>query len=252
MKKFMAVFFAALMVFSFGACQQQKTLVVGLDDSFPPMGFRDEKGEIVGFDIDLAKEACKRMGVEATFQPIDWNSKEMELNTGKIDLLWNGVTITETRLKEMTFTKPYIQNTQIILTRPDTGITTKADLAGKIIGLQAGSSALDALMADAETYATIGEVSEYAENILAFQDLIIGRTDAVVVDEPVARYYMTVNQPGFIVLEEDFGKEDYGVAMKLGNTDLLAKLQKALDDMVADGTAAEISKKWFEEDIMVK
>jgi|GEM_PF-1383319 len=227
-------------------------LVIGLDDGFPPMGFRDDAGNIVGFDIDMAIEACKRMGYEPEFMPIDWNAKEMELDTGRIDLLWNGVTILPERVEKMLFTSPYAENTQIILTKSGSGITTKADLAGKTVGLQAGSSARGALEADATTYQSLKEVNEYADNILAFSDLEIGRLDAVVVDGIVARYYITTSGKDLVILDEDFGTEYFGIAMKLGNTELLDELQKALDDMNTDGTAAAISQEWFGSDILMK
>ena len=252
MKKFLAMMLALVCVLGMAGCQKKEVMVIGLDDGFPPMGFRDDGGNLVGFDIDVAKEACKRMGVTPEFKPIDWDSKEMELNTDSIALLWNGVTINEDRLTKMLFTEPYAENTQVILTRTDTGITSKADLAGKDIGIQAGSSAIDALEKDAATHASLKSVNEYADNMLAFLDLEIGRVDAVVVDGIVARYYVTTSGKDLVILDEHFGTEYFGVAMKLGNTELLEKLQKTLDEMVADGTAAKISKEWFGEDIFVK
>lgn len=161
--------------------------ILGLDDTFPPMGFLDEDNEIKGYDIDLAKEVAKRMGVELKIQPIDWDSKEMELNTGKIDCIWNGMTITEKRLEEMYFTKPYIKNTQIIIVAEDSGISKKADLKDKVVGLQKGSSALDAVSAD-PIKDELASISEYAQNVDVFNDLKAGRIDAMVVDEVVGRY----------------------------------------------------------------
>ena len=224
-------------------------IVVGLDDEFPPMGFRDEKNEIVGFDIDLAKAAAEKMGCEVEFQPIDWDSKELELESGNIDFIWNGLTITDERAAAMEFTKPYLKNKQIILVKNGSDITKKEDLEGKTIGVQAGSSAKDAVEAD-EIFSKLGEVSEYDTNILAFQDLNIGRVDAVVADEIVARYQLRQSMDGIKIIENgDFGDEVYGVAAKKGNTELVAKLQSALDELSKDGTAAEISTKWFGEDI---
>lgn len=162
-------------------------LVVGLDDSFPPMGFRDDKNNIIGYDIDLAKEVAKRMGVELVLQPIDWDSKELELKSYKIDCIWNGMTITPQRVEEMYFVKPYIANRQIIIVGENSKIKTKADLDGKKIGLQKGSSALNAVKAD-DIYSKIGEIIEYQNNVDAFNDLKIGRIDALVVDEVAGRY----------------------------------------------------------------
>ncbi len=162
-------------------------LIVGLDDSFPPMGFRDEKNNIVGYDIDLAKEVAKRMGVELVLQPIDWDSKELELQSGKIDCIWNGMTITEERVEAMYFVKPYIANRQIVIVGENSDIKTKADLTGKKIGLQKGSSALNAVKAD-DVYSKIGQIIEYQNNVDAFNDLKVGRIDALVVDEVAGRY----------------------------------------------------------------
>lgn len=228
----------------------QDTIVIGLDDEFPPMGFRDANNEIVGFDIDLAKAAGEKLGVEVQFQPIDWNAKEIELESGKVDALWNGLTITDERKESMDFTAPYIMNKQIIVVKNDSDIQSKADLEGKLVGIQDGSSAVDAVNAD--ELASAMELSTYDTNILALADLDIGRVDAVVADEIVLRYYLANNENDFRVIEDgDFGDEVYGVAVKKGNAELKDALQAALDAMDADGTAAEISNKWFEEDIYV-
>ncbi len=164
------------------------TFVLGLDDSFPPMGYRDDENNIVGFDIDLATEVCKRLGVELVVQPIDWDSKELELNSGSIDCIWNGMSITDERIEKMFIPMAYIANSQIIIVGDGSGIATKADLNGKVIGLQAGSSALDALQADAATYEAAKEVVEYADNVTAYMDLKAGRIDALVVDSVVGFY----------------------------------------------------------------
>jgi len=169
------------------------TLVLGLDDSFPPMGYRDDNNEIVGFDIDLAKEVAARLGVELVLQPIDWNSKEMELNSGNIDCIWNGMTITDERIDTMFIPKAYIANEQIIIVGEGCGIETKADLEGKIVGLQAGSSALEALTSDTATYESVKEVIEYADNVAAYLDLKAGRIDALVVDSIVGYYIIDNN-----------------------------------------------------------
>lgn len=167
-------------------------IIVGLDDSYPPMGFRDDKNEVVGFDIDLAKEVAKRMGVEVEFQPIDWDSKELELNAGKIDCIWNGMTITPERIANMYFTKPYIANQQIIIVPASSGITAKAQLEGKIVGLQKGSSSLEALTSD-PIGEKVKEIVEYPDNVSAYMDLQAGRIDVFVVDSVVGRYVISQN-----------------------------------------------------------
>ena len=226
-------------------------IIVGLDDQFPPMGFRDENNEIVGFDIDLAKAAGEKMGVDVEFQPIDWDSKELELNSGKIDLIWNGFSITDERKETMEFTQPYLDNKMIIIVNEGSDIKTKADLAGKNVGIQAGSSAVDAVEKD-DIHNEFASMPTYDTNVLALSDLEVGRVDAVVADHVVARYYLAQNQDKkFVILDDDFGSEVYGIAAKKGNTELVDKLQTALDELSEDGTSAEISKKWFGEDIVV-
>ncbi len=230
---------------------ESKALVIGIDDKFAPMGFRDEKNEIVGFDIDYARAAGEKMGVEVTFQPIDWKAKESELNSGRIDLIWNGYTITDERKEKVLFTKPYLANAQVIVTKADSDIAKISDLAGKVVGLQALSSAADALNAN-EVSSQIKTITEFPDNVLALSDLKIGRLDAVIIDEIVARYYMTKEEGTFKIVEESLTPEEYGVGVKKGNEALLADLQAALDELNQDGTAATISEKWFGEDKVLK
>lgn len=234
-----------------GTATSADTIVVGLDDQFPPMGYRDENNELVGFDIDLAKAAAEKMGVEIEFQPIDWDTKELELSSDKINLIWNGFSITDERLATMEFTKPYLNNRMLIVVPEGSDIKTKADLAGKNVGIQDGSSAVDAVEAD-EIHTQFGSMPTYDTNILALADLEVGRVDAVVIDEIVVKDYIKKNpDKKFVILDDDFGAEEYGIAAKKGNTELIEKLQAALDEMAEDGTAAEISTKWFGEDIYV-
>jgi polar amino acid transport system substrate-binding protein len=234
------------------AAAAAKAIVIGLDDNFPPMGFRNEKNELVGFDIDLAKEAGKRLGVDVTFKPIDWNAKEAELNGKRIDVLWNGLTITEERKANILFTKPYLENRQIVVVTDKSPITSKAQLAGKVVGVQDGSSAVEAVQKDEATAKSIKELKKFSDNVTALMDLSAGRLDALVVDEIVGRYY-TGKKPGeYRILEENFGTEDYGVGTRKDDAELSGKLDKALDDMKADGTAAKISTQWFGKDIVKK
>jgi polar amino acid transport system substrate-binding protein len=230
---------------------KDNTLVIGIDDKFAPMGFRDEKNEIVGFDIDYAKAAAEKMGKKVKFQPIDWSTKEAELSSGRIDLIWNGYTITDERKQKVLFTKPYLKNAQVVVTLADSKLTKLDDLTGKVVGLQTLSSASDALNA-APIKAKIKTVTEFADNVQALTDLKSGRLDAVVIDEIVINYYMTQEKEAFKILDESLAPEEFGIGVKKGNEKLLKELQKALDEMNADGTAAGISKKWFGEDKVVK
>ena len=225
-------------------------IVVGLDDNFPPMGFRDEKNTLVGFDIDLANEAGKRLGVEVKFKPIDWNAKEAELSSKRVDVLWNGLTITEARKEKILFTTPYLENRQIIVVTDKSPIRSKAELAGKVVGVQEGSSAIEAVEKDATTAKSLKELKKFGDNVTALMDLGTGRLDALVVDEVVGRYYTTKKPGEYRVLEENFGTEDYGVGTRKDDTELMARLQKAIDAMKKDGSAATISNKWFGKDII--
>ncbi|WP_392562015.1 amino acid ABC transporter substrate-binding protein [Orbus sturtevantii] len=224
------------------------TIVIGLDDNFPPMGFRDESNNLVGFDIDLARQAAKRADLDVEFKPIDWSAKEAELNSERVDALWNGLTITDARENNVLFSKPYMINHQIIVVAPDSNIHNKADLAGKIIGLQNGSSALNAVNTD-PIHASFAALNQYADNVTALLDLSNQRLDAVVVDEVVGRYYVAKKPNQYRVLDDNFGQEQYGIGFKKGNTELQQKIQNSLDSMQADGTMARISKKWFGKDV---
>ena len=225
-------------------------IVVGLDDNFPPMGFRDEKNELVGFDIDMAREAAKRLGVEVEFKPIDWSAKEAELSAQRVDVLWNGLTITEERKKNIDFTAPYMENHQIVVVAANSPIKTKTDLAGKVVGAQDGSSAVDAVKKDDGVFKSFKEFKTFGDNVTALMDLATGRLDAVVVDEVVGRYYVAKKPTEYAIIDEHFGTEDYGVGVRKGDTELHEKLDKALADMKADGASAAIATQWFGKDII--
>lgn len=225
-------------------------VIIGLDDNFPPMGFRDEKNELVGFDIDMAREAAKRMGVEVEFKPIDWSAKEAELNGKRVDALWNGLTITEERKKNIAFTDPYMANDQIILVVQSSPVQTKADLAGSVVGAQDGSSAVDAIKRDEPVAASLKEIKLFGDNVTALMDLSTGRLDAVVMDEVAGRYLANKREGQYRVLEESFGTEDYGVGVRKEDTELLVKLDETINGMKKDGTAARIAQQWFGADII--
>lgn len=249
---------SVMTLFVLAACGTSKhnsanndVLVIGVDDKFAPMGFRDENNELTGFDIDYAKAAAEHMGMEVKFQPIDWKTKETELSSGRIDLIWNGYTITEERKGKVLFTKPYLKNAQVVATLTDSSIEKLDDLSGKKVGLQGLSSASDALSAN-PVHDKVKSISEYADNVLALTDLKAGRVDAVVIDEVVIDYYMSKDEGTFKVIGESLAPEEYGVGVKKGNEELLDKLQAALDKMNEDGSASDISTKWFGEDKVLK
>ncbi|WP_106765892.1 amino acid ABC transporter substrate-binding protein [Paenibacillus faecalis] len=247
----MSLFLLLSIVGCANSASGDKELIVGIDDKFAPMGFRDEKNEIVGFDIDYARAAVEKMGYTVKFQPIDWKTKESELMSGRIDLIWNGYTITDERKEKVLFTEPYLKNSQVVAVMADSNIQEISDLAGKKIGLQALSSASNALDKH-DIKSQVSDISEYSDNVLALSDLKNGRVDAVVIDEVVIKYYMSKEEGTYKLLEEALAPEEYGVGVKKGQEDLLSELQKALDELNTDGTAAEISEKWFGEDKVLK
>lgn len=228
-----------------------KKLIVGLDDQFPPMGFRNEKNEIVGFDIDLAKEVGKRIGVEFEFKAIDWGSKEAELTSGRVDLLWNGLTILEERKKNVLFTDPYMANRQIVIVKKGTPIRTKADLSGKIVAVQEDSSGMNSVLKENAVSDTFQELKKYPDFLSAFIDLENGRIEALVGDEVLTRYYMEKNPGKFEAVDGmDFGVEAFGVGLKKEDTQLKEKIDKAMKEMKADGSAAKISTQWFGKNLV--
>jgi polar amino acid transport system substrate-binding protein len=231
--------------------KQKGKLVLGLDDSFPPMGFRNDDNQIVGYDIDLAKEVAKRLGVQLAPQPIDWNAKEQELNTGKIDCIWNGFTITEERQKAMSFTKPYLKNAQVVVVKKGSGYTTLASLKGKKVGLQAGSSAAGALDAAKDFRASLKEVVEFKDNLTALMDLEARGVDAVVMDLILANDNIKRSGKPYVVLQETLAPEVFGIGFRKADLGLRDAVQGALDAMAKDGTLAKVTTKWFGSDISV-
>ncbi|MFV0364248.1 MAG: transporter substrate-binding domain-containing protein [Suipraeoptans sp.] len=227
-----------------------KEFIVGFDASFPPYGYKNDDGEYVGFDLDLAQEVCDRNGWTLKKQPIDWDSKDMEINSGTIDCIWNGFTING-REDDYTWSDPYVNNKQVIVVLADSGITSFSDLEGKIVETQADSSALHALQDDkaelADSFSNLTEVPEYNT---AFMDLEAGACDAVALDIGVA-YYQINQRSGdkFIILDEEISSEQYGVGFKKGNEELRDTVQKTLNEMAEDGTVDEIAEKYADSGI---
>jgi len=226
-------------------------IVVGLDDTFAPMGFRDDKGELTGFDVDMMHAVSEEMGIPFELLPIDWSMKETELKQGNIDLIWNGYTITKDRKEKVTFTQPYLKNKQIVVTMADSDIKTLADLKGKTVAAQAESSAIDAIDTKADVKKSFAELVTYETNDQCLRDLEAGRSDAVVADEVLLRYYISLKgEENYKVLGEDFGEEEYGIGVRLEETALADDINAALEALKENGKAAEISTKWFGSDIV--
>ena len=231
------------------------TFIVGFDAEFPPYGYKNDDGEYVGFDLDLAQEVCDRNGWILKKQPIEWNSKDMELNSGSISCIWNGFTMNG-REDAYTWTTPYVDNSQVVVVRKDSGITQLSDLSGKVVAVQADSSALAALtgedaseenLALAETFKDLQQVGDYNS---AFMNLESGAVNAICMDIGVANYEIASRGDKFVMLEDRLSSEEYGIGFKLGNTELRDKVQATLLDMLADGTFEEIAEKWgLEESI---
>ena len=231
------------------------TFVVGFDAEFPPYGYKNDDGEYVGFDLDLAQEVCDRNGWILKKQPIEWNSKDMELNSGSISCIWNGFTMNG-REDAYTWTTPYVDNSQVVVVRKDSGITQLTDLSGKVVAVQADSSALAALTGEdaseenkalAETFKELQQVGDYNS---AFMNLESGAVNAICMDIGVANYEIASRGDKFVMLEDRLSSEEYGIGFKLGNTELRDKVQATLLDMLADGTFEEIAEKWgLEESI---
>lgn len=224
------------------------TLIVGFDQDFPPMGFVGDNGEYTGFDLNLAKEVASRLGLEYKAQPIAWDSKDMELESGNIDCIWNGFTITG-REDDYIWTTPYMANKQVFVVANDSDIKSQADLAGKVVEVQADSSAEAALKENQDLANTFGQLLTTPDYNTAFMDLEQGAVDAVAMDVIVAGYQIKQRNADFKILDDSLSEEEYGVGFKKGNTELRDKVQGALEEMAADGTLAQISDEWFGEDV---
>ena len=224
------------------------TLIVGFDQDFPPMGFVGDDGEYTGFDLELAQEVAKRLGLEYKAQPIAWDSKDMELESGNIDCIWNGFTMTG-REDDYTWTEPYMANQQVFVVANDSDINSQADLAGKIVEVQADSSAEAALKEAPELTATFKELLTTADYNTAFMDLEQGAVDAIAMDVIVAGYQIQQRNADFKILDDSLSEEEYGVGFKKVNTELRDKVQSTLEEMAEDGTLQEVSEKWFSKDV---
>ena len=234
------------------------TLVLGLDDAFPPMGYKDtETGDIIGFDIDIDKEVCSRLGIELKLQPIDWNNKQSELENGNVDCLWNGFSKTPERDEQFNLSIPYMKNEQIILVKTDSDYQTLEDLAGKTIGVQADSSAESALEAEEnkEFKDSLGEIVKIEDYAMAVLEIQNGTIDAISIDEVVARFYLNNDPDAYRILSDGDGNalslatEDYVIGFRKSDNALKEKVEEALREMSSDGTMKTISEKWFGEDV---
>ncbi len=261
MKKILATVLAALLMMTCAAALAEDTgladvlakgkLIMGFDEAYPPFGFVSEDGEHVGFDIDLAKEVAKRLGVELVLQPISWDAKELELNGGNIDCIWSGLTITEERKAQMTFTIPYVANEQIMVVMADSGIASMADTAGKVLGTQTASASVDALEANPAVKDALGEIVLSDDFVAALMDLRLGGIDVLLIDSTVGNYYIAqqADPSAFVVLPEVLQAEEYGIAVRKGEATLADAITAQLIAIQEDGTLDAIRAVWFANDV---
>ena len=256
MKKYLALFLTMVMGASVlagcGGSDSAKTFTVGFDAEYPPYGYRTESGDYAGFDLDLAAEVCERNGWELVKQPIDWDAKDMELNSGAIDCIWNGFTMTG-REDEYTWSVPYVDNSQVFVVKSDSGIATFDDLAGKTVAVQTDSSAEAALndADNADLKDSFKEVLVVGQYNTAFLNLESNAVDAIAMDVGVAKYQLESRNGDFKILEEPLAAEQYAVGFKKGNTALRDQVQKTLDEMKSDGTFQTIAEKWDLQDSVI-
>lgn len=272
MKKFSALMFSGLLALSLCGCSssadttsettesdevstqsdERTQLVVGFDAEFPPYGYKDGD-DYSGFDLDLAQAVCDYYGWELVKQPIDWDSKDMELSSGTIDCIWNGFTING-REDSYTWSTPYIDNSQVVVVRSDSGISSIDDLAGKTMDVQADSSALAALSGEDATDTgkqisdSLSQLIQVADYNTAFMDLESGAVDAIAMDVGVANYQLANRDGDFTILDTEISTEQYGIGFKLGNTELRDQVQSALEQLNEDGKLDQILQEWSEKD----
>lgn len=226
-------------------------LVVGFDQDFPPYGYVGDDGKFTGFDLDLAAEVCQRNGWEIEYKPINWDAKDLELSSGSIDCIWNGFTI-EGREDGYTFTDPYMDNSQVVVVRNDSGISSLADLSGKTVLTQADSAAYTLLSKggdQATLAATFKALQTTPDYNTAFMELESGAVDAVAIDQPVAKFQTSGKEGTYTILSETLSSEHYGVGFLKGNTQLRDSVQKTLKAMTADGTVKKICEKYASQGI---
>lgn len=247
----MTLIMAVMMVAGCGS-DGPKKMVIGLDDNFAPMGYRNEKNEIVGMDIDLAREACKRLNIEVEFKPIDWGAKEAELKSKRIDAIWNCFTVNPEREKTYGLSKPYINNSQLVVTRAGSDIKAIADLKGKVVAVQDDStgSYLLELPENKALKDGLKDYRKYPDFAAIYMELDNGRVDAAIVDAVLARGYYDKLKPGqYTILDETMGDEVVAIAFRKDDKEFLARIDKVMDEMKKDGTCKKISEKWMGADI---
>lgn len=232
--------------------QAKGELIVGLDDTFAPMGFRDEENNLVGFDIDLANAVGKELGIKVKFQPINWDSKELELTSKNVDCLWNGMSATPERIEKMSLSNKYLNNKIVIMAlKKDVKVATAEDLANYNIGTQADSAALETMEADAAYDTFKDNVTEYKTYDQALMDMQTGRVDCIVVDQVLGEYKNSKLEEKMSVCDYDFGDDFYAIGFRKEDKALTDKVNEAIKATIDNGEAEKISKKWFDKNIVI-
>ena len=255
MKNFLALLLilTACVLTACGTQSAGNVIVIGVDDEFAPMAFRDEHGQIVGFDIDLAAETAKRMGVTFKFKPIDWKNKREEITSGNVDIIWNGLDINDECREYMLFSKPYMDDSQILLVKKGhrQNIRSESDLVGKIAGVQAGAASETFINDNEKLRREIKEFKTYNKLRDAIDALKAESIDVFICDELIARYEMRQSPDEFEIIPLLNGEvTEVGIGFRKDDVELRDRVQKAFDEIVADGTAKKISEKWFDADLI--
>ncbi|MGT2749892.1 amino acid ABC transporter substrate-binding protein [Streptococcus orisasini] len=271
LKKAAAVFLAFLAAVTLIACgkkdtnakdnwkkfESKKTITVGFDNTFVPMGFKDKNGKNVGFDVDLANAVFAEYGIKVKWQPINWDLKETELKNGKIDLIWNGYSKTKERACKVSFTEPYMKNDQVLVAKKSSGIASFADMKGKALGAQSGSSGYDAFTANPKLLKDIvkdNDATQYETFTQAFIDLKNDRIDGLLIDRVYANYYLKQEQEldNYNIIKGKYASEDFSVGVRKSDKTLVKKINQAFEKLYKDGKFQDISQKWFGEDVATK
>lgn len=257
MKKIICLALAMMMLLALCACGEKKTetpaaaevvtFTMGIDAEYPPFSYIDDNGDYAGFDVEVCRAACEKLGWNFEVFAVNWDEKLVQLDADECDCVWSGMTILDS-MKEAGYvlSAPYYDSTQVMLVKSDSGFASSADLAGKDVAVQLGTSG-EALLADdgdlADLAATFNNVITCDSFLKCFTELDGGAVDAVFVDMPVATAYAAENE-GFTVLNENLGAEQYGIAFRSGDSEMCAAIEGAVAELVKDGTYAKIAENY--------
>ena len=257
MKRLLALVLAGLMVFALAGCGKEEVetyeFKVGFDAEYPPYGYMDDDGSYTGFDLELAEAVCELNGWEMKYVPIDWNAKDMELESGNIDCIWSGFTING-REDLYAWSDPYVENSQVVVVASESGIADLAGLSGKVVGVQSGSAALSLLEDEEgqkELADTFSELREFADYNTAFAELMAGTIDALAMDIGVAKYQVSSRGEGYEILDEYLNEEQYGIGFRLDDTELRDDVQEAVDTLKENGKFDELAEKYDLADLVI-